>query len=177
MSDADWIGRFLSYINNLHPKHRDLYELTEEIIAKSIPLWDQTLLAAISANDTKNRLDWDIKYDFDEEDVPPGTFDPEDDEDTQWEKTEEWKTEMRQSTVVLPDAGDYVPFLERAKPYEEEDKGVLEVNLIDEFAEEKGLQVIVKLASIYLTPEKPKYPGGSWHIEGQLVSTYLGLEV
>jgi hypothetical protein len=28
------------------------------------------------------------------------------------------------------------------------------------------LQVIVKLASIELTPEKPKYSGGTWHVEG-----------
>ena len=28
------------------------------------------------------------------------------------------------------------------------------------------LQVIVKLASIELTPERPRYPGGSWHVEG-----------
>ncbi|KAF8202926.1 hypothetical protein BJ912DRAFT_1018769 [Pholiota molesta] len=32
----------------------------------------------------------------------------------------------------------------------------------------RGLQVIVKLANIELTPEKPQYDGGSWHIEGQL---------
>ncbi|PHH90996.1 hypothetical protein CDD83_2017 [Cordyceps sp. RAO-2017] len=30
------------------------------------------------------------------------------------------------------------------------------------------IQVIVKLASIQLTPEKPTYDGGTWHIEGQL---------
>ncbi|KAE8164286.1 hypothetical protein BDV40DRAFT_287038 [Aspergillus tamarii] len=30
------------------------------------------------------------------------------------------------------------------------------------------LQNIVKLANIELTPENPKYEGGSWHIEGQL---------
>ncbi|KAL2802072.1 hypothetical protein BJX63DRAFT_415975 [Aspergillus granulosus] len=30
------------------------------------------------------------------------------------------------------------------------------------------LQVIVKLANIELTPEKPEYDGGSWHVEGQL---------
>ncbi|KAL3467016.1 hypothetical protein BJX64DRAFT_284164 [Aspergillus heterothallicus] len=30
------------------------------------------------------------------------------------------------------------------------------------------LQVIVKLANIELTPEKPEYAGGSWHVEGQL---------
>ncbi|KFY53172.1 hypothetical protein V496_07845 [Pseudogymnoascus sp. VKM F-4515 (FW-2607)] len=31
-----------------------------------------------------------------------------------------------------------------------------------------SLQVIVKLANIELTPEKPEYEGGSWHVEGQL---------
>ncbi|KAL2913038.1 hypothetical protein HK105_207493 [Polyrhizophydium stewartii] len=30
----------------------------------------------------------------------------------------------------------------------------------------RDLQVIVKLANIHLTPENPKYAGGSWHIEG-----------
>lgn len=37
----------------------------------------------------------------------------------------------------------------------------------DDFREE-GLQVIVKLASIELMPEKPSYEGGSWHVEGLL---------
>ena len=34
----------------------------------------------------------------------------------------------------------------------------------------RGLQVIVKLANIELTPEMPEYEGGTWHVEGQLVS-------
>ncbi|KAH6951398.1 hypothetical protein DER45DRAFT_587207 [Fusarium avenaceum] len=33
---------------------------------------------------------------------------------------------------------------------------------------EKGLQVIVKMASIELTPEKSVFPAGSWHLEGQM---------
>ncbi|KAF5656133.1 WD40 repeat 2 [Fusarium heterosporum] len=32
----------------------------------------------------------------------------------------------------------------------------------------RRLQVIVKLANIHLTPDTPTYPGGSWHIEGQI---------
>jgi hypothetical protein len=28
------------------------------------------------------------------------------------------------------------------------------------------LQVIVKLANIVLTPNKPAYAGGKWHVEG-----------
>ncbi|KAL1404890.1 hypothetical protein Q8F55_008501 [Vanrija albida] len=38
----------------------------------------------------------------------------------------------------------------------------------------RRLQVIVKLANIELTPEKPKYNGGSWHIEGQLNERICG---
>ncbi|CDO72662.1 hypothetical protein BN946_scf184985.g81 [Trametes cinnabarina] len=41
----------------------------------------------------------------------------------------------------------------------------------------RTLQVIVKLANIVLTPEKPRYPGGSWHVEGmaneEIVATGL----
>lgn len=31
-----------------------------------------------------------------------------------------------------------------------------------------NLKVVVKLANIELTPEKPKYPGGTWHVEGTI---------
>ncbi|TFK62408.1 hypothetical protein BDN72DRAFT_932523 [Pluteus cervinus] len=43
----------------------------------------------------------------------------------------------------------------------------LYVDLRKEFAG-TGLQVIVKLANIALTLERPKYGGGTWHVEGQL---------
>lgn len=39
-----------------------------------------------------------------------------------------------------------------------------QVNLEKEFRD-RGLQVIVKLASVELTPEKPEYGGGNWHLE------------
>lgn len=39
--------------------------------------------------------------------------------------------------------------------------------LIDRFSE-SGLQVIVKIASIELTPEKPSFPAGGWHVEGMM---------
>ena len=32
---------------------------------------------------------------------------------------------------------------------------------------DKTVQVIVKLANIVLTPEKPEYAGGTWHVEGE----------
>ncbi|KFY99960.1 hypothetical protein V500_01229 [Pseudogymnoascus sp. VKM F-4518 (FW-2643)] len=33
---------------------------------------------------------------------------------------------------------------------------------------DSGLQVIVKMATIELTPEKPDFPMGGWHVEGQM---------
>ena len=48
------------------------------------------------------------------------------------------------------------------------------IPLRDKFRD-SGLQVIVKLANIELTPEKPRYEGGSWHVEGQLVGSFLDL--
>ncbi|KAJ5915961.1 hypothetical protein N7454_010868 [Penicillium verhagenii] len=41
------------------------------------------------------------------------------------------------------------------------------INLQEDFKNQK-LQVIVKLANIELTPDKPEYEGGTWHVEGQL---------
>lgn len=39
--------------------------------------------------------------------------------------------------------------------------------LIDHYRD-SGLQIIVKMASIELTPSRPVFPAGSWHLEGQL---------
>lgn len=39
-----------------------------------------------------------------------------------------------------------------------------DVHLEQEF-EKQGLQIIVKLASVELSPEKPEYEGGNWHLE------------
>lgn len=39
---------------------------------------------------------------------------------------------------------------------------------IQAISEQQGVQVIIKLSNVQLTPKKSKYHGGSWHIEGQL---------
>ncbi|KAF8576633.1 hypothetical protein K439DRAFT_1366694 [Ramaria rubella] len=31
---------------------------------------------------------------------------------------------------------------------------------------DQTVQVIVKIANVHLTPDKPEYTGGSWHVEG-----------
>jgi len=46
-----------------------------------------------------------------------------------------------------------------------------QVDLEKDFRD-RGLQVIVKLASVELTPEKPEYSGGNWHLEVRYVSNH-----
>ncbi|KAK6515954.1 hypothetical protein TWF281_004545 [Arthrobotrys megalospora] len=61
-------------------------------------------------------------------------------------------------------------------PYQIRELGTLGPNSIwsppeikDEFKlEGKTAKVIVKLANIILTPEKPKYEGGAWHVEAMM---------
>ncbi|KAF8656134.1 hypothetical protein AX16_002736 [Volvariella volvacea WC 439] len=70
------------------------------------------------------------------------------------------------STLYVPDA----PVWFDPEPASD----VKVVDLVNDF---KNIQVIVKLANIHLTPEKPEYEGGTWHVEGQqnecIVSTAL----
>ncbi|KAF2113135.1 hypothetical protein BDV96DRAFT_664034 [Lophiotrema nucula] len=56
---------------------------------------------------------------------------------------------------------DFDENLESDERYERDDE-------YDDWLSDNRFQVFVKLANIYLTPEKPEYDGGSWHIEGQL---------
>ncbi|KAF3162698.1 hypothetical protein TWF788_001788 [Orbilia oligospora] len=161
--EGNRVVKFESYINNLHPRHTTLYRLVETVILKSIPMWSQTLLAASAMDNTEIRLPWSIEYDFDEEDVPADLYSDDDDEDAQWDKAHDWKQSMREQHVIQPEAPHYRDWVARVLNYD----GDLELDLWEKF-KSKGLQVIVKFASIHLTPEKSRYDGGSWHYEGQL---------
>jgi hypothetical protein len=76
-----------------------------------------------------------------------------------WNRRSQWIKDTRK--VVLPEPGGFRP-LEEPPLFD----------LRKDFAA-NGLQVIVKLANIQLTPEKPEYEGGTWHVEGQLVGFLL----
>jgi hypothetical protein len=64
-------------------------------------------------------------------------------------------------TVILPEPGEFTP------PEVDEDR----VDLCQKFSQ--GLQVIVKMTNIELTPEIPSYKGEPWCLDGQLVSSIL----
>jgi hypothetical protein len=158
----------MSYINNLHPDdHKDLYGIIEKVIAKMMPLWNMTLTGLKRIFYLEQRIRYDapsgspyFEYRCPEDQRPhvrPGHFY---DEDVY--NMRKWEKENR--IYVQPEPGE---FSSRGREYLPSDtsKGV---DLFQDFQRE-GLQIIVKLASIELSPEKPEYKGGSWHVEGQLV--------
>lgn len=153
--------RITSYINNLHPVHHaHLYPIIERYIAKAVPFWNAVLREVDPDIRPRIFLHEPHGYEFDcdfedregQEDEPPNASDD-------WVFRRDWERAHR--TIVRPEPP---PF----KPIRDPISGPTPpLDLRTEFTK-TGLQVIVKLANIHLTPDKPSYPGGSWHVEGML---------
>jgi len=148
-----------SYINNLHPVHHNqLYKVLEKLLAKAIPLWNRVLSGLDEKR--KPRIDPECAlYDFPDgqfSDREPESDDPdeEEDEDAYLEFRDDWIRSHR--IVEQPEPDEYEP-RDLGTPFD-----------LRESFQNQGFQVIIKLANIHLTPEKPKYDGGSWHVEGML---------
>lgn len=146
--------RIVSYINNLHPQHyQELYTVIENILAKTIPLWDETL----SRMDVEvPRIPYKTVEYLPHPEPKPHAATDEEMTDEYYQSLEEWE---KTQPIKLPEPGDFSASKILPGP---------RLNLREKFAD-KGLQVVVKLATIKLTPEKPEYEGGSWHVEGHLV--------
>ncbi|OGM49977.1 hypothetical protein ABOM_001243 [Aspergillus bombycis] len=153
--DVKFIGqngecRIDSYINSVHPsEHRDLYQAVEKIIARTIPLWNRTLTYVRQRH---SRIVYD-NVEYRPTSIPEPNFDDYTNDEEYDQKYQEWQNSQQ---ILLPEPGKFTPL--NTTP---------EIDLWEKF-HESGLQVIVKLANIELTPEKPEYEGGTWHVEGQL---------
>ncbi|KAI0631404.1 hypothetical protein C8Q77DRAFT_1061431 [Trametes polyzona] len=142
----------LDYINNLHPiQHRSLYPVISTVLSRFVPLFERVISATLSPEPplaiVVNPHKWydhlpEPEYPADDEEEDPDAEDP-------WER---WEREVQ--WPLIPDPSPFSP------PTAD---GRVELKLGG-----RTVQVIVKLANIVLTPENPKYPGGSWHVEGML---------
>ncbi|KAG8741164.1 hypothetical protein FRC11_014943, partial [Ceratobasidium sp. 423] len=143
----------VSYVNNLHPlKHAELYKTIEELIVAYIPLFERVLTDSIPENKAiPERTHNDYSYNEDGY-RPAPDYDDNGDEEEYHRLYREWE-EGR--PIILP----YI----REDGYK---PGLLEKRGIWYSLGGRTIQVIVKLANIHLTPDKPKYGGGSWHVEG-----------
>lgn len=156
-------SRIDSYINNLHPvKHKGMYEVLERIVDASIPLWNE-VLTFWNVGPRIRIAKMDYSYDFPRGISPPeswssdpGASDEEYASDDTLRK-DRWMKRTREFNY--PEPSEYVNCKRDPETKEQ-------VDLISKF-KKQGIQVIVKLANIELTPDKPSYEGGTWHIEGR----------
>ena len=126
------------------------------------------------------RIKFELEFDPDpdnipEEDRPPQEDD--EDEDDYYDRIWQWENDTRRA--VQPEPGEFKPPTAAEhlstrifEPGTDILKPEASVDLKRDYAH-RGLQIIVKLANIKLTAEKPEYGGGTWHVEGQLVSLLL----
>lgn len=153
------------YINNLHPEqHQSTYRVLEKVVEKAVPMWERVLsdlrrplsdlrMVTYSSNSRDfsfNQLDVQCVWGPDQERPYP----EDDDEADDWDN-EQWDEFYDNYPKELPEA---------LPKYD----GALDVIRVTESLKGKNLQIIVKLANIILTPDKPKYDGGKWHVEGLL---------
>ncbi|KAG5637718.1 hypothetical protein DXG03_004386, partial [Asterophora parasitica] len=168
-----------SYINNLHPaKHRDFYTVIEQLVSHTIPLWNLTLTPLKAPRVAFNRVPYDEAiYDPDPQNWPESRWpaqEKNEDRHDYGDRLEQWFIDTRKP--VLPNGGTFdssVPFplpvdlqschIESTKILKPENS----VDLVRDYRD-RGLQVIIKLANIELTYEKPIYGGGTWHVEGMM---------
>ena len=163
--------KIMSYINNLRfGKNWSLYKAIELIVSKSIPVWDLGLTEVFKNENLKKEPRMEKRHGFypprirvsgkpvwkvDERIVPKGedpkTYDPD-----YIQIGHNWKHEG----LLQPEPCE--------ETYSVRRNLLVDTRPVDLRNEFKSLQIIVKLANIHLTPERPNYDGGRWHIEGQL---------
>ncbi|KAI4089436.1 MAG: hypothetical protein L6R37_008043 [Teloschistes peruensis] len=144
--------------------HSDLYSVIAQAVGKAIPLWDRVLSRLNGPQMAPRVSDWSNSDDgFQKNDSGPKQEEGEDDD-----AFDERYTPAERAQGYSPDSPWNVQGLDLQELQDEAEKLSLDlkpsVNLRRDY---RRLQIIFKLANIYLTAEKPKYAGGSWHVEGQ----------
>ncbi|KAI9173311.1 hypothetical protein H9P43_007442 [Blastocladiella emersonii ATCC 22665] len=139
-------ARFVSYINNLHPHdHGELYGMLEQVVSAMLPLFEQTLARIEHPFPLRihaSAREWyPHRYDANGREIWPDSENGLDDDEFY---------ERQPVQPAVPAAFDPAWCAVPKAP-----------SLAG-----RRLQVIVKLANIHLTPERPHYAGGSWHVEG-----------
>ncbi|CEL56861.1 hypothetical protein RSOLAG1IB_08139 [Rhizoctonia solani AG-1 IB] len=142
----------VSYINNLHPlKHASMYKTIEGLIAAYIPLFERVLTDSIPENKVIPERTFNGYSYEDEGYINSPNYSAYSDDEKYDKDHQEWE---KGRPIVLP-------FVQQ--DYQD---GSLEKRQIRYNLSGRTIQVIVKLANIHLTPDKPEYGGGSWHVEG-----------
>ncbi|KAI9147366.1 Cutinase [Paramyrothecium foliicola] len=188
--------RFTSYVNNLHPhKYAHVYRALEQLVGLAIPAWDQVLVAEGRKESRFSIPDW--AHDRESE----GLWEPfdaallslfprkptlQDLEDMSWDNEWPEQGKLYQNGVDIDEMMEkYHDEIVRWKwnhirdaifpePDSEEKVNYSCEQSIRDTYKDSGLQVIVKMAHIELTPDKPEFSGGGWHVEGMINERICG---
>lgn len=147
-----------SYINNLHPTyHKELYGPIARVFEHAIPGINGALSVYTNPQRIRIRPLSDPVSIWSSE--PIYTY-PKDEDDVIEELGKDTYEQMEEAGVdTLRLRG--TPIVN--KPMWE---GVPDIEPVD--IRDSRLKVIVKLANIHLTPDRPDYAGGTWHVEGTI---------
>ncbi|KAJ2081079.1 hypothetical protein H4R24_002605 [Coemansia sp. RSA 988] len=131
-----------SYINNLHPvQHAAFYPTIATIFSKFVPMLEHVITDLIYPRELRvipDPYNWFYSDDKEPEDYDASDYD---------ERYEEWQNN-RDFADPQPD------------PFVAPKRQLTPISLRG-----RRLQAIFKMSNIQLTPEKPEYEGGNWHVE------------
>ncbi|RSM02181.1 hypothetical protein CDV31_011025 [Fusarium ambrosium] len=175
----DGTVRFTSYVNNLNPdKFPEIYDTLERLIDKAIPAWGQCLHEYTSwkKGPVAGRVDSRFHEITEASDSDDSLWAPELDvvnfTDIDVNLTHEELAELEDMAFedrhIARAKWEKVREAKLPEPRDFEGIDYAPMQSLRQKFQENGLQVIVKMASIELTPEKPEFPAGGWHLEGQM---------
>ncbi|MET9767155.1 DUF4246 domain-containing protein [Streptomyces sp. NPDC006415] len=146
-----------SYVNNVHPEaHHELAAVLPDLFTRIRPLLENVLTDLRHPRPLRIEADPFGWYDSEPEYPDKASYA---DDATYQEALRGWEVDQdawwENRRPVIPDAPDFTP------PPQPDASARIDLR-------GRRLQVIVKLATLHLTPDKPEYAGGSWHVEGML---------
>lgn len=163
-------AQITSYINNLRPEgNQALYGAIEKVITEAIPLWKLTVKSTLYDYNHPRIIVEGDGYDADavrqhekEQRAESGREQQTEldcpDQDGQEEDSSDDEQDLwHRKNIIIPEPRRYEPRVRKMLDQE--------ATTFNQTFSGNNLQVIVKLANIHLTPDKPTYDGGSWHIE------------
>ncbi|KAF5375214.1 hypothetical protein D9758_000496 [Tetrapyrgos nigripes] len=142
---------FLSYINNIHPRHDKLYDILSTILTHFLPLFEHCLTDLHRNNPLHQRIQGSCRYTvWDEPDQPEFS-----DDDEGWSNYEREVLDWALNRPInLPDvpATGYPGGIEYRR------------HVVD--LKSKKLQVVVRVSEINLKPGDQTYFSSPYHVEG-----------
>ncbi|KAJ3025850.1 UNVERIFIED_CONTAM: hypothetical protein HDU68_006576 [Siphonaria sp. JEL0065] len=158
-----------SYINNLNRRsHPEMYGIIAEVFQQMIPMFELALgsfetdhVDRMNASRSNCAYQAGDRWEWQTESWIHHKFGPHADvKDPKLRNNQGFEEEYYQYLNNIGKRPTSIPGLPNDFNWED-------VDTIDTFElHGRTVKVIVKMASIHLTPEKPTYKGGSWHLEG-----------